>query len=112
MKNGGERLCVQLMRLPVWIGLRHQERTVPQGRPGATILAAASALPEISTGIAVVRLCDHQLVMSDVFGCNAFQLCLFVLADIMVLSLQIDADGALRSPKRTSPGKSVNVRLV
>ncbi len=35
---------------------------------GATILAAASALPEISTGIAAVRLGDHQLVMSDVFG--------------------------------------------
>jgi cation:H+ antiporter len=50
---------------------------------GATILAAASALPEISTGIAAVRLGDHQLVMSDVFGGNAFQLCLFVLADIM-----------------------------
>ncbi|MGA3085797.1 MAG: sodium:calcium antiporter [Thermodesulfobacteriota bacterium] len=50
---------------------------------GATILAAASALPEISTGIAAVRLGDHQLVMSDVFGGNAFQVCLFVLADII-----------------------------
>jgi cation:H+ antiporter len=50
---------------------------------GATILAAASALPEISTGIAAVRLGDHQLVMSDVFGSNAFQICLFVLADVM-----------------------------
>lgn len=50
---------------------------------GATVLAAASALPEISTGIAAVRLGDHQLVMSDVFGGNAFQICLFVLADIM-----------------------------
>ena len=50
---------------------------------GATILAAASALPEISTGIAAVRLGDHQLVMSDVFGGNAFQVCLFVLADLM-----------------------------
>ena len=50
---------------------------------GATLLAAASALPEISTGIAAVRLGDHQLVMSDVFGGNAFQICLFVLADIM-----------------------------
>ena len=50
---------------------------------GATILAAASALPEISSGVAAVRLGDHNLVMSDVFGGNAFQLCLFVLADIM-----------------------------
>jgi cation:H+ antiporter len=50
---------------------------------GATILAAASALPEISSGVAAVRLGDHQLVMSDVFGGNAFQICLFVLADII-----------------------------
>ena len=50
---------------------------------GATILAAASALPEISTGIAAVRLGDHLLVMSDVFGGNAFQICLFVLADLI-----------------------------
>jgi len=50
---------------------------------GTTILAAASALPEISTGSAAVRLGDHQLVMSDVFGGNAFQICLFVLADII-----------------------------
>ena len=50
---------------------------------GATLLAAASALPEISSGIAAVRLGDHQLVMSDVFGGNAFQICLFVVADII-----------------------------
>lgn len=50
---------------------------------GATILAATSALPEISSGIAAVRLGDHQLVMSDVFGGNAFQICLFVLADFI-----------------------------
>jgi cation:H+ antiporter len=50
---------------------------------GATILAAASALPEISSGIAAVRLGDHQLVMSDVFGGNAFQICLFVVADLI-----------------------------
>lgn len=50
---------------------------------GATILAAASALPEISSGVAAVRLGDHQLVMSDVFGGNAFQICLFILADLV-----------------------------
>jgi len=50
---------------------------------GATLLAAASALPEISSGVAAVRLGDHQLVMSDVFGGNAFQICLFVVADII-----------------------------
>lgn len=50
---------------------------------GATVLALASALPEISSGIEAVRLGDHQLAMGDVFGGNAFQLCLFVLADLV-----------------------------
>ena len=50
---------------------------------GATFLAIATALPEISTGIEAVRLGDHQLAMGDIFGGNAFQLCLFVLADLL-----------------------------
>ena len=50
---------------------------------GATFLAAASALPEISTGIEAVRLGDHQLAMGDIFGGNAFQLCIFLLADLL-----------------------------
>jgi cation:H+ antiporter len=50
---------------------------------GATILAAATALPEISSGIAAVRLGDHQLAMGDIFGGNAFQLTLFLLADLI-----------------------------
>lgn len=50
---------------------------------GATFLAAASALPEISTGIAAVRLGDNQLAVADIFGGNAFQLCLFLLADLL-----------------------------
>lgn len=50
---------------------------------GATFLSLATALPEISTGIAAVRLGDHQLAMGDIFGGNAFQLCLFLLADLV-----------------------------
>ena len=50
---------------------------------GATILATATALPEISSGIAAVRLGDHQLAMGDIFGGNAFQLTLFLLADLI-----------------------------
>jgi cation:H+ antiporter len=50
---------------------------------GATVLAAATALPEISSGIAAVRLGDHQLAMGDIFGGNSFQLTLFLLADIL-----------------------------
>jgi len=50
---------------------------------GATFLAAATALPEVSSGIAAVRLGDHQLAVADIFGGNAFQLCLFLLADLL-----------------------------
>jgi cation:H+ antiporter len=50
---------------------------------GATFLAAASALPEISSGIAAVRLGDLQLAVGDILGGNSFQICLFVLADAL-----------------------------
>jgi cation:H+ antiporter len=52
---------------------------------GATILATVSALPEISSGIQAVRLGDHALAMGDVFGGNAFQVCLFLVADIIAM---------------------------
>ena len=50
---------------------------------GATFLAAATALPEISTGLEAVRLGDNQLAMGDIFGGNAFQLTIFLLADVL-----------------------------
>ncbi len=50
---------------------------------GATVLALASALPEISTAITGVRMQEYTLVFGDIFGGNAFQLILFVLADIL-----------------------------
>jgi len=50
---------------------------------GATILATATALPEISSGIAAVRLGDNALAIGDIFGGNAFQVCLFVVADVI-----------------------------
>ena len=50
---------------------------------GATVLAGATALPEISSGIAAVRLGDNALALGDIFGGNAFQLCLFLVADLV-----------------------------
>jgi cation:H+ antiporter len=50
---------------------------------GATFLALATALPEISSGIEAVRIGDHQLAVGDILGGNAFQLCLFLVADIV-----------------------------
>ena len=50
---------------------------------GATILAAVTALPEISSGIQAVRLGAVELAMSDIYGGNAVQLTFFLLADLL-----------------------------
>lgn len=71
---------------------------------GATVLAAATALPELSTGITSVRMKDYQLAISDIFGGNAFLPALFLLAVL------ISARRCYRMRRRatsTSPGSGL-----
>jgi cation:H+ antiporter len=64
---------------------------------GATVLAAATALPEISSGIAAVRLGDNSLAMGDIFGGNAFQVCLFLVADLVAGTPVLPSAGPLNA---------------
>ena len=56
---------------------------IGSGLFAATFIAFAGALPNISTGVASVRMGDYQLAISDIFGGNAFMPALFVVCDLI-----------------------------
>ena len=50
---------------------------------GATALAAATTIPDLSTGLQSVKLGKHQLVISQVLGAGAYLPTLFLLAGLL-----------------------------
>lgn len=62
---------------------------------GATILAAATTLPDLSTGLQSVKLGNHQLAMSQVLGAVAFLPTLFLVANVVTGTAVLpNADGS------------------
>lgn len=56
---------------------------IASGLFAATFISLATAMPEISTGIASIKMGDYRLAFSDIFGGNAFMPALFIVADII-----------------------------
>jgi cation:H+ antiporter len=56
---------------------------INSGLFAATFIALAGALPNISTGLASIKLKDYSLAISDIFGGNAFLPALFIACDLI-----------------------------
>lgn len=60
-----------------------QQTGLGSGFVGATLLAAATSLPEISTTVAAVRHGNEDLAVSNVFGSNGVDVALLALASVL-----------------------------
>ncbi|MEA2426129.1 MAG: cation:H+ antiporter [Thermoleophilaceae bacterium] len=58
---------------------------------GATLLAGATALPQLSSGIQAVKVGDYRLAMSDIFGGNAVLPPMLIFADLIAGSPALPA---------------------
>lgn len=61
---------------------------------GASLLAAATSLPELSTTITAVRLRSYTLAISNILGSNLLMIALVMPADLIYLKGPILKDGA------------------
>lgn len=50
---------------------------------GATLVAAATSLPEISTTLTAVRFGAYSMAIANIFGTNALEIALFLPADLL-----------------------------
>jgi cation:H+ antiporter len=50
---------------------------------GATLVALSTSLPELSTTITAVRLGNHSMAVSNIFGSHALMVALLFLADLL-----------------------------
>lgn len=61
------------------------ETGIGRGVIGATLLALATSLPEVSTTLAAVRIGSYTLALSNIFGSNLIMIGLVFPADLLTL---------------------------
>jgi cation:H+ antiporter len=72
----GYAVAISAAALTEWTGL---DQTVV----GATLVALATSLPEVSTTWSAVRMGAYAMAVGNIFGTNALELALFLPADVL-----------------------------